>query len=60
MLPVERQMRGEDAAAGHRGDVRDLAQEACIAQKTDEPEMVQGRAKSAAGQGGIRWACRID
>jgi hypothetical protein len=44
-------MRGHDASAGHRGDVRDLVQEACISQKTDDPEMVQGRAKSSAGQG---------
>jgi hypothetical protein len=49
-VPVERKMRGDDAAAGHRGDVRDLAQETCIAQKTDESEMIQGRAKSSAGQ----------
>ena len=31
--------------------MRDLTLEACIAQKTDEPEMVKGRAKSPAGKG---------
>ena len=31
--------------------MRDLAQKACVAQETDEAEMIQGRAKSPAGKG---------
>jgi hypothetical protein len=47
---MERKMRGHDAAAGNRRDVRDLTQDARIAQEADEAKMIQGRAKSAARQ----------
>ena len=51
LAPIQRQVRGHDAAAGHRRDVRDLRQDAAVAQEADQTEMIKGRAKASAGQG---------
>jgi hypothetical protein len=47
---MERGMRGEDAAAGDRGDMCHLGQNAGIAQKPEQSQMIQGRSQAAAGE----------
>src|SRR5262245_60837108 len=47
---MEYQMRGKDAAAGHRRDVCYLRENAGVAQESRQPEMVQTRPEPPAGQ----------
>ena len=45
------EVRGDDAAAGDRRDVRYARKDAGVAQKSDQTEVVKTRPETATGQG---------
>ena len=49
-LPIQYQVRGNNAAARNRCDVADIVEEFCIMQVTHNTEVIQGRAKPTTGQ----------
>src|SRR5262249_42525661 len=50
-IPVEYEVRGENAAAGHRCNVGDVGKNAGVAEKTDQAEVIETGSEAASRQG---------